>query len=123
MSYTIPAPHPLPEVDIIRPYITDVVRSLELSGVKVDRSWLDPMGPLDATIVFGSRALVWNEWTGWTIGAFISGQQGTRTILGNPTNLLDTIEPLPDVVADAVVNVIYLALIPNTDDTSTFIDA
>jgi len=81
------------------------------------------MGPLDATIVFGSRALVWNEWTGWTIGAFISGQQGTRTILGNPTNLLDTIEPLPDVVADAVVNVIYLALIPNTDDTSTFIDA
>ncbi|MGI8336066.1 DUF6292 family protein [Actinomadura scrupuli] len=82
-----PLPHPDPEVDEARGYITDAVDALDALGVRVERSWLDPKGPVDATIVTDSFALVWDEWRGWVRGDFVSGRQGERTVLRNLTEL------------------------------------
>jgi len=84
----LPAPHPVAEVDAHRPYITLVVMALGAQGVRAERSWMDPMGPIDATIVLpGSIALVWDEWTGWNIGTYESGRQGERTVLRDKVKL------------------------------------
>jgi hypothetical protein len=62
----------------------------------VERSWLDPRNPRDATIIFThpasnvsaeKLALVWDEVTGWRRGVFESGQQGIRTVLSSTTYL------------------------------------
>lgn len=82
-----PAPHPDPEVDEARGYITATVDALDALGVHVDRSWLDPRGPVDATILTDSFALVWDEWRGWVRGDYISGRQGERTVLDNAAEL------------------------------------
>ncbi|MFC4050844.1 DUF6292 family protein [Actinomadura syzygii] len=76
-----PAHHPDPEVDAAHGYITAVVEALGDRGIQVDRSWLDPKGPVDATVVTGGKALVWDEWTGCTFGLYVSGRQGERTVL------------------------------------------
>lgn len=127
MSHALPAPHPLPEIDAIRPYITEVVVALEMSGIDVNRSWLDPARPIDATIVIGDDiALVWDEWGGWVIGTYISGHQGERTVIDGAIRLLDGVEPLPDAVANATCRAI-MPSVYDTDDFSTtftsFIDA
>ena len=81
----IPLPHPDLWIDLTRRYVTAAVQALESGGLKVDRSWLDPRDPRDATIVYshpeigGLRALVWDEVTGWRHGSFIHGRQGIRT--------------------------------------------
>jgi hypothetical protein len=82
-------PHPDPWVDLLRDYITCSVQSLVEHDLHVERSWLDPMGPRDATILYrpmnGSphdlHALVWDEETGWRTGGYASGEQGVRTRL------------------------------------------
>jgi hypothetical protein len=76
-----PAHHPHEQVDTAHAYIAATVRALRDRGIEVDRSHLDPMGPVDATIVAGGEALVWDEWSGWRIGAYVSGPQGERTVL------------------------------------------
>ena len=76
-----PLPHPNPEVNETHGYITCVVSALAARGVSVQDSWLDPMGPIDATIVTESCALVWDEWAGWVRGTYVSGHQGERTVL------------------------------------------
>lgn len=87
-SHAYPAPHPIPQVDAIRPYITDAVSALLRAGFLVARSWLDPMDPLDATIVLESgHALVWVEERGWRVGTFRAGGQGQRTLLHDPMDL------------------------------------
>ncbi len=91
----IPSPHPDPWVDLLRPYITRAVRALADGGLQVERSWLDPRDPRDATILYTDpgdasgriRALVWDEVTGWRRGRFEGGQQGTRTVLSEVTYL------------------------------------
>jgi hypothetical protein len=85
----IPGQHPDPWVNLLRDYVTNAVRSLIDYDFKVDRSWLDPSGPRDATILYvpesGSpddlHALVWDEEAGWRTGQYVSGEQGVRTRL------------------------------------------
>jgi hypothetical protein len=78
-----PAPHPDQDVDEARGYITAAVEALHALALPVDQSWLDPKGPIDATILTNSFALVWNEWRGWVRGDYVSGRQGERTVLEN----------------------------------------
>ncbi|MEO3827238.1 hypothetical protein [Actinomadura sp. B10D3] len=82
-----PAHHPVQQVDTAHGYITEAVASLQSQGIRVDRSHLDPMGPVDATIIFGDNALVWDEWTGWRVGTYVSGRQGERTVLKDARHL------------------------------------
>jgi Family of unknown function (DUF6292) len=71
-------------VNLLRGYITEAVQALATGGLQVQRSWLDPESPRDATIVLaGTKALVFDEVTGWRYGSFVSGQQGVRTTLSN----------------------------------------
>jgi hypothetical protein len=84
---SLPAPHPDQEVDEARGYITATVEALDALGLRVDRSWLDPKGPVDATVVTDSFALVWDEWRGWVRGDYVSGRQGERTVLENVAEL------------------------------------
>ncbi len=46
-------PHPDPWVDLLRPYVADVVGTLTRSGLRIQTSWLDPRDPRDATVVWG----------------------------------------------------------------------
>jgi hypothetical protein len=88
MIEVMPSGHPDPEVEATRPYITAVVLALLGEGIVVRRSWLDPRGPRDATIVFGvNSALVWDEETGWRRGEYVSGEQGERTVLARAAAL------------------------------------
>ena len=93
---TTPPAHPDPWVDVLRSYITRAVESLTASGLLVERSWLDPRDPRDATIIFThpasnvsapKLALVWDEVSGWRRGSFESGQQGERTVLSGTSYL------------------------------------
>ncbi|XRQ03895.1 hypothetical protein ACN3XK_45990 [Actinomadura welshii] len=79
----LPAHHPDPEIDAEHGYITDAVSMLHHRGISVPRSHLDPCGPVDATIITGDNALVWDESTGWRIGTYVSGRPGERTVLEN----------------------------------------
>ncbi|MEW2358542.1 DUF6292 family protein [Spirillospora sp. NPDC029432] len=104
---TLPARHEDPALDLLRPYITASARALQAAGIELERSWLDPSGPRDATIVCRlegeTRALVWDEETGWRIGGFVSGRPGERTRLADARYLGQEVLPLPQAVADAVV--------------------
>ncbi|HYZ53631.1 MAG TPA: DUF6292 family protein [Streptosporangiaceae bacterium] len=93
---TTPPAHPDPWVDVLRGYVTRSVEALTAEGLMVERSWLDPRNPRDATIIFThpasnvsaeKLALVWDEVTGWRRGVFESGQQGIRTVLSSTTYL------------------------------------
>ena len=85
----IPLPHPDPWVDLLRDYVIETVETLKIGGMQVERSWLDPRDPRDATIVYsasgdalaGLNALVWDEVAGWRQGRFGGGQQGILTTL------------------------------------------
>jgi hypothetical protein len=88
----IPDRHADPWVDLLRSYVSGAVEALTLGGLLVERSWLDPMGPRDATILYASSskitmALVWDEVTGWRHGRYLGGQQGVRTALETPAYL------------------------------------
>jgi hypothetical protein len=86
-SRPLPTAHPDPEIDLTRGYISAVVLALTGQNVEVDRSWLDPRDPIDATILMESMALVWDEWHGWTAGRYVSGAPGERTALEEPVPL------------------------------------
>jgi hypothetical protein len=92
----IPSAHPDPWIDLLRGYVTKTVEALQTGGLTVERSWLDPRDPRDATIIFSDPtsnvsaeqlALVWDEVTGWRSGIFEGGQQGTRTTLSGTAYL------------------------------------
>lgn len=91
-----PAAHPDPWVDVLRGYVTRAVEGLATGNLLVERSWLDPRDPRDATIIFSDPAtnvsaeklaLVWDEVTGWRRGTFVSGEQGIRTVLSDVSYL------------------------------------
>jgi hypothetical protein len=93
---THPVPHDDPWVDVLRGYVTKAVDNLTAGGLAVERSWLDPRDPRDATIIFthpasnvsaGQLAVVWDEIAGWRRGTFESGQPGVRTVLSGTTYL------------------------------------
>jgi hypothetical protein len=89
----IPLPHPDPWVDLTRQYVTQAVQALRSGGLKIERSWLDPRDPRDATVVYSipgktsSLALVWDEVSGWRQGQFVDGHQGIRTELSGAVHL------------------------------------
>lgn len=89
---TNPPAHPEAWVNLLLGYVTSTVECLTERGLTVERSWLDPRNPRDATIIFShpasnvsakKLALVWDELTGWRRGIFESGQQGARTVLSD----------------------------------------
>jgi hypothetical protein len=93
---SVPAPHDDTWVDLLRGYVAMAVEGLNEGGLRVERSWLDPRDPRDATIIFNhpasgvsaeELALVWDEVTGWRRGVFQGGQQGIRTVLSEPAYL------------------------------------
>jgi hypothetical protein len=93
---TTPRAHEDPRLNMLHGYVTQAVDSLTQGGLIVERSWLDPSDPRDATIIFThpasnvpaeKLALVWDETTGWRRGVFESGHQGVRTALSNVSNL------------------------------------
>ena len=88
----IPPAHPDPWVNLLHGYVTKSVEALQAGGLRVERSWLDPRDPRDATIIFthpaasvpaAKLALVWDEATGWRRGVFESGEPGVRTVLSD----------------------------------------
>lgn len=90
----IPLPHhPDPWIELTWRYVAKAVQALRTSGLNVERSWLDPRDPRDATILYSGpgqahqRALVWDEMTGWRHGRFESGQPGVRTELSEVSYL------------------------------------
>jgi Family of unknown function (DUF6292) len=87
MNNGSPARHSDQDVDETRGYVTATVEALDAIGLHVDQSWLDPKGPIDATILTRSFALVWDEWRGWVRGDYVSGRPGERTVLENTTRL------------------------------------
>jgi Family of unknown function (DUF6292) len=91
-----PAAHPDLWVNVLRGYVTRTVEALATGNLLVERSWLDPRNPRDATVIFSDPAsnvsaeklaLVWDEITGWRRGTFISGEQGVRTDLADVSYL------------------------------------
>lgn len=105
-----PGPHSDAWVNLLHGYVTDTVWALQNHGLRVQRSWLDPSDPRDATIVYepsGSAAtealaLVWDEEYGWRSGGFAEGRPGTRTTLTAPVHLGGGVLPAPaDVAARA----------------------
>ena len=87
-----PARHEDPFVDILHAHVTRAAESLTAGGLTIERSWLDPRDPRDATIILSDPAsnlsarelaLVWDEVTGWRSGVFEGGHQGVRTDLSS----------------------------------------
>lgn len=105
MNYNmLPGVHPNPWVDLTRDYVTDTVGALASCGLRVDRSWLDPVHPRDATIVYRAadatvRALVWDEETGWRTGEYVHGEPGVRTELADVSYLGGGVLATPGEVA------------------------
>lgn len=87
----IPQTHKDSWINLLHPYIASATQALMSGGIEVQRSWLDPCGPRDATILMSlndeQHALVWDEETGWRTGLFNSGRQGERTTLLNTVYL------------------------------------
>jgi hypothetical protein len=104
---TMPARHEDPLLDLFRPYIAATAQALLAEGVELERSWLDPSGPRDATIVCRVEgehsALVWDEESGWRLGRFVSGRQGERTRLSEERFLGEDVLPEPREVAQKVL--------------------
>lgn len=68
---------------MIRGFISANVDALTALGFTLDDCWLDPSGPVDATLKLPQFTCVWNEQDGWSAGEFVSGRQGERTVLAN----------------------------------------
>lgn len=112
-DYTpVPAPHPDPWVNVLRGYVTLTAERLAAGGLLVERSWLDPRDPRDATIIFSDPAanvsaeqlaLVWDEVTGWRRGTFARGEQGVRTELANASYLGGGVLPGEDDLVNRVL--------------------
>ena len=78
--------HEDPFVNRLHSYVTSAVSALSASGLDIREAWLDPCSPRDATIRLArSKALVFDEVSGWRYGDFVSGQPGVRTILDKVT--------------------------------------
>lgn len=103
MDHREPLPHPVSYVNTTRNYVTQSVWALIKAGLVVDRSWLDPADPRDATIVLqDTRALVWDEECGWRVGLFRSGRQGVRTDVSGAVHLGGGPLPAPDELAGRI---------------------
>jgi hypothetical protein len=111
-SIHTPAMHPDPWVNVLHGYVTRIVESLATGGLLIERSWLDPRDPRDATIIFSDPAsnvsaeklaLVWDEVTGWRRGTFVGGEQGVRTELADVSSLGGGVLPPEDDVVNRIL--------------------
>jgi hypothetical protein len=110
----IPIPHRDPWVNLLGTYVTETAGALAAHGLSVQRTWLDPHNPRDATIRYARPAaigapasdwaLVWDEETGWRQGHFVAGAPGHRTVLTQLTYLGGGLLPQPDEVAHRIVS-------------------
>ena len=104
---TLPPRHEDPSLDLLRPYITASAQALREAGTELERSWLDPRSPRDATILCRLEdrtcGLVWDEESGWRVGGFVSGRPGERTRLSNPRYFGTGVLPPPAEVASEVL--------------------
>jgi Family of unknown function (DUF6292) len=95
--------HLLPWVNLPEAYIRATIEALQSrNGLEMPRAWMDPSDPRDATVLITSdktRALVWDEESGWRTGRFVDGAQGTRTELGDLSYLGGGAVPSPEEVA------------------------
>jgi hypothetical protein len=107
-----PMPHPDRWVNLPYGYVTQVTERLAANGLLVERSWMDPCDPRDATIRLldpsekasgGEFTLVWDEATGWRRGRFIRGEQGVRTELTDVSYLGGGVLPDEDDVVNRVL--------------------
>jgi hypothetical protein len=103
----LPGTHEDPWLNLLHGYATEAVLALQNRGVSVDRSWLDPRDPRDATIVYTVRdetnALVWDEEYGWRVGRYEGGEQGERTRLSGTAHLGGGVLLEPDALAHHLV--------------------
>ena len=109
---SVPPAHPDPWVNVLRGYVSQAVEALATGGLLIERSWLDPRNPRDATVIFSDPAsnvsadklaLVWDEVTGWRRGTFVSGEQGARTVLSDVSHLGGGVLPSEDNVVNRVL--------------------
>jgi len=110
------AHHPDPEVDAAHGYITAMTSALASEGIEVRDAWLDPKGPIDATIITGDNALVWDELTGWRIGTYVSGRQGVRTVLKDARHLGGGVLPPSRAIVEVITNGSALPLVTREPD-------
>lgn len=103
----IPDVHPDPRLDMARDYVAETVHALATGGLRVERSWLDPTCPRDATILYSSggadatvHALVWDEESGWRTGEYVRGEPGLRTELAGVGYLGGGVLAAPGEVAE-----------------------
>jgi Family of unknown function (DUF6292) len=107
-----PVPHPDRWVNLPGGYVTQVTERLTATGLLLERSWMDPYDPRDATIRLldptakasdGELTLVWDEVSGWRRGRFIRGEQGVRTELAGVDYVGGGVLPSGDDVVSRVL--------------------
>jgi hypothetical protein len=110
--FPAPTAHPDPWVNVLHGYVTRTVERLTAGGLLIERSWLDPRNPRDATVIFSDPAsnvsadklaLVWDEVGGWRRGTFVSGEQGVRTVLSDVSHLGGGVLPTENDVVNRVL--------------------
>lgn len=103
MPIAEPVPHPDRWVNHPSGYITGIMGHLITTGFVIDRAWMDPCQPRDATLVLSDlRAITWDEDRGLLLGRYVSGRQGERTVLADPVQLSKSILMEPAAVPAAV---------------------
>jgi hypothetical protein len=81
-------------------YVRQVVDKL---GAEVVDWWEGPCDPRDATLKLADgSALVWDEESGWRLGAFVSGDRGHHTELTGVRYLGHGLLPRPERVPPAL---------------------
>ncbi|MEV1167190.1 DUF6292 family protein [Nonomuraea sp. NPDC049784] len=81
-------------------YVRQVIDEL---GPEVADWWEGPSDPRDATLrLADGTALVWDEESGWRLGAFVSGGRGSHTELNGIRYLGHGLLPKPERVPSAL---------------------
>jgi hypothetical protein len=97
--------HKDPFVNELYGYVASVDSAVSAAGLEIPAAWLDPYAPRDATIrLANSKALVFDEVSGWQYGEFISGEQGIRTVMADIRHLGGGLLPAGPEVAYRVIN-------------------
>jgi hypothetical protein len=103
MPIAEPVPHPDRWVNRPWGFITGITGQLIKAGFVIDRAWMDPSQPRDATLVLSDlRAITWDEDRGLLLGRYVSGHQGERTVLTGSVQLSKRILMEPAAVPAAV---------------------
>ncbi|MFC7102083.1 DUF6292 family protein [Nonomuraea rubra] len=77
--------------------ISYVQQVVDLLGAEVTDWWEGPCDPRDATVrLTDDTALVWDEESGWRLGAFVSGDRGRHTELSGVRYLGHGLLPRPE---------------------------